>query len=164
MGQPFFHYLDTVGDGTGTKNFNGDYRDPEGSGPETALWVADKRCEIARMLISIEDTAGAQVQGYGDAGALANGIQVKLYDENDNEVIDLTDGLPIQTNGDWGSLCYDVQRADWGSGNDMVLVRWTFEKSGKPLQLQPGWYIQVELGADKLDVLIGHYFMIQGHY
>jgi len=160
-----YRYLDTVGDGTGTKNFNGDYRDPEGLGPEVALFVADQRCELHRIIVSIEDTSGMQPNEYGNLGsALTNGIELKLYDHNDNEVVDLTDGEPILDNSGWAHHCYDVNLLSWGTSPavDLVVVRWTFAKSGSPLKLDPDWYLAVEIGEDNLSGLIHHQFMVQG--
>lgn len=162
----FFRYMDTVGDGTGTKNFNGDYRDPEGSGPEVAYFTASQdRTEVHRMIISIEDTSGMQPNEYGNLGAaLTNGIEVKLYDHNDVEQIDLTDGVAIVDNSGWAHLCFDVELKSWGNtpAVDLVVVRWTFARSGAPLKLQTGWYLAVEIGADNLSGLTHHQFMIQG--
>lgn len=163
MSQPFFRYADTVGDGSGTIDFNGDYRDPEGSGPEVAYVTAAKAITIERMLVSVGDTAGMQAQEYGNLGAaLGNGIEVKLYDHNDVEVVDCTDGEPITTNSEWGALCFDVDLKTWGAGNELLVVRWTFAKSGSPLKLDPGWYLAIELGADNLSGLLSHRFQVQG--
>lgn len=152
-------YLSDDGTTTGNKNANGDYS----LAVEEWYYTATEDCELHRLLVSIEDAGGGTIQEYGNIGtALTNGIEVKLVNELDVVQYDLTDGLPIQTNGDWGSLCYDIDRKDWGNGNDFYQVRWTFSKSGVPLKLMTGWRLVAYLN-DNLTGLVGHFFMTQGN-
>lgn len=153
-------YLDTNGNGTGTKNANGDY-----SGAVEEFYIeaqAGENLEIARMIVSVEDTGGMQAQEYGNLGsALTNGIEVKVLNEHDTVIMDLTDGIPIKTNAQWGIICYDVDVKSWGAGNSLLLVRWTFAKSGQLIYLEEGQKLVVYLNDD-LDGLLFHYFMVQG--
>ena len=92
---------------------------------------------IERALFYIED-ATATLSTYGGISALTNGcgFKVRSGGVNGQEELDLLDGHPIKKNGDFGAVCYDVAINGPGSGNNMVLVRWTFGKAGAPLKLQ----------------------------
>lgn len=158
----FSAYADTNGDGTGTKNAIGDYSSAADifyiQPPEGTVYRAH------RMLISIEDGAGMQAQEYGNIGAaLTNGIQVRV--QNDSGTIsDLTDGIPIKTNAHWGRMCYDVDVKSWGSGDELLCVRWTFSKSGAAIVLDGSRNERLEiLLNDSFVALISQYFLLQGN-
>lgn len=121
--------------------------------------------ELERMIVYIEDAGAPDSGKYGNSVVLANGIKVYVRDADDEIVLDLTPDEAIKTNADWGALCYDVSLLSWGTGNDTVVVRWTFAKSGAPLYLKgrDGHYLTAELNDDFTD-LISHRFLIQGVY
>ncbi len=157
-------YLDTDGDGTGTKNaVGGTYT----ATPEEFYIQAQggDRLSIARMIISIEDGSGVKPELYGAGAALTVGITVKVLSSTGAVIMDLTDGVPIKTNALWGSLCYDVDSKSWGNTptDELVVVRWTFSKSGRPIILEDGQKLVVLL-SDDMDHLINHYFLVQGFY
>ena len=158
----FSRFADTNGDGTGTKNANGNYlitpdilyiQPP----PQTVY-------RVHRMLISLEDTSGMQAQEYGNTGgALTNGVQARVQD-GDGTLSDLTDGVPVKTNAHWGRMCYDVDVKSWGSGNELLCVRWTFAKSGAAIVLDGTLNERLEiLLNDDFTGLISQYFLIQGN-
>lgn len=155
-----YRLLDTNGDGTGTKNANGNYS----SSPEEFYFKTLQDAKINRLIIFIEDTTGIQAEEYGNlASALTNGYTLVVTDENDDEVLDLCDGLKIKTNANIGRYCFDVDLKTWGSGNDMIIARWTFLKAGFPLLLNTGYRLSITFNDD-LSGLIEHSFMIQGYY
>ena len=156
--EAIFRFLDTAGDGTGTKNAIGDY-----TTPDEFYFSYPKPVNIERMVVHISDTAMLQGQ-YGDLTALTNGYNVKVLDAAGSTVVDLTDGIPIKANADFGRYCYDVQHQSWGSAptNEFVQVRWTFAKAGHPLYLPAGYKLSITF-SDNLSGLIEHYFMIQGY-
>jgi hypothetical protein len=146
---PVNRYLDTVGDGSGTKNAVGDY---SGASAEQFYIqcpaAGGSNLVLTRLIVGIEDTAGMKPELYGAAAALGNGIQVKIIDADGTTVIsDLTDGIAIKTNAQWGFLCYDVTHQGFGNTPDdeMLLVRWTFARSGTPITLKPGQSLRVYL-------------------
>lgn len=161
-GNLVFRYLDTNGDGTGTKNANGDYSVTPGR-----FYVQnanDKGMCVSRLIVHIQDAQNFSADNYGNlASALTNGVSVNAKDHVDNVLLDLTDGLPVKSNADWGRLCYDTINVSYGSGNDFVQVRWTFSKAGKFLSLAKDESLNVDLNDD-LSGLVGHYFMVQGYY
>jgi hypothetical protein len=159
-----YRYLDTVGNGSGTKNhIAATYAATQGIAkiaPEPGSVF-----KIHRMIVSLEDTSGMIAGGYGDIGSpLSEGITVKVGNR-DGVKLDLTDGVPIKTNSGWGRLCYDVDIKSWGTTptNELLVVRWTFSKSGAPIVLngRKGEYLYVTFDDD-LDELISHYFLVQG--
>ncbi len=156
-----FRFLDTAGNGTGTKNANGNYSVSPNLNTEF-YYSPTQYTEIHRLIIHITDTTGMQTQDYGNIGSgLTNGYNFSVEDENQNEVIDLCDGTVIKTNGDIGRYCYDVDLKNWGSGDEMLQARWTFTRSGSPIVLEPSWRFTVTL-SDDCSGLIEHYFMLQG--
>lgn len=156
-----FQFLDTTGDGTGTTNAAGDY-----SGGVTNFLIAPPAGDIYainRMIVQIRDAGTIDAGSYGNNLTLANGILVQYHD-NSGLVTDLTSGIPIETNADWGRVCYDVQEVSFGSGDNYIGIRWTFGKSGAPLVLKgdEGDELRVVLNDD-FSELTGHYFMVQGY-
>lgn len=91
---------------------------------------------IARMLVQVRDTGSFDAENYGNGIDLTGGgIKVCIMRKN-SIVNDLTDGLRVQTNSDWGRVCYDTDVLTWGTGDELLVVRWTFEKSGAPILLR----------------------------
>ena len=155
-----YRYLDTNFDGTGTKNAIGNY-----SGAVEAFGITPPSGEvykITRMIVSVRDGNGFSAADYGNiTNGLTNGISV--YQVKGSLILnDLTDGVPIQTNAGWGTVCYDVDVKTWGVGEESLLVRWTFAKSGRPLTLGFGESLEVRLNDDLSD-LSSHTFMVQGY-
>ena len=156
----YYRFLDTNGDGTGTQNAVGDYSIT----PEEFYFQPDTDAHIWRMIIHIEDTSGFQAQDYGNiTGGLTNGYCLEVKDDNDNVLLDLCDGLKIQTNAEIGRYCYDVDVKTWGAGNEVGQARWTFAKAGYPLVINNGFKLSVTFNDD-LSGLIEHYFMLQGYH
>lgn len=163
MSSYLYRFLDTDGDGTGTKNAIGDYSDT-GDG-ETIFYIAppeNQVYEIARILPSVKDAGSFDSGNYGNGISLSNGVVIRVSDA-DGVLVDLTDGNPIITNADWATLCYDVDISSFGSGNEYLHARWTFSKAGQPIKLygDAGHKLEVVLHDDFSD-LVSHYFMVQG--
>jgi len=155
-------YLDTNGDGTGTKNANGNY-----SGGATDFYIqppASTIYRIARLIVSVEDTSGFSAAEYGNTGsALSNVIHIETQDGG-GTIVDYDNGVPIKTNAEWGRVCYDADLKTWGAGNELLLVRWTYTKSGSFIRLDgdSSEKFVVTLNDD-LTGLISHYFLVQGY-
>lgn len=160
---PLIRHLDIVGDGSGAKNANGDY-----SGAEERFLIAPAAGEImrlARMLVTIEDTAGFRAERYGSfAAALANGIHLKFVRDG-VDILTYTDGHAIQTNAEWGHFCYDVDLKTWGAGDEFVIARWTFAATGTCIRLVGDALESFDVVLnDDLTGLLGHHFVVQGLY
>ena len=166
MSHHIFQFLDTNGDGSGNINFNGDYS----SAQEIAFIQPgpDEVYRIERLIVTVRDAVGMSAEKYGSImGGLTNGIQLRVRD--DNEVrSNLTNGEPIKSNADWGSFCYDADVKAWGAGDEFLLVRWTFSRTGFPLELRGkrlnnlvNERLEV-LFDDDLTGLVAHKFQAQG--
>ena len=118
---------------------------------------------IARMLVYVEDSGSFDAEKYGNAIVLTNGITVKHVDDA-GTITDLTGGLPVLNNGAWGQLCYDAQLFEWGTGNEALAVRWTFQKSGQYVRLvgDDNAKLMVILN-DSFVNLLEHRFLVQGY-
>jgi hypothetical protein len=155
--------LDTVGNGTGTKNAIGNYL---GAGlGETVFKIAppaDEAFRIHRMLVHIRDTGAFAAEEYANIAALATGVKIATFRDT-TEITDLTDGLPIKTNAEWGRLCYDVLISEYGVGDEFLHARWTFSKfsSGLWLNGDESDSLQVILNDD-FSTLVEHQFVVQG--
>jgi len=159
-------FLDTVGDGTGTTNAIGNYSDA-GAGAEEFFYTdpstagsTNAPSYIHRMIVSIGDTSGMQAQEYGNTGgALTNGISIAIK-RGAETLIDLTPEV-IKTNSQWAEYCYDANLLTWGAGNELMVVRWSFDKSGDPIRLDAGDKLVVTINDD-CSGLLSHRFLIQG--
>jgi|APSaa5957512535_1039671.scaffolds.fasta_scaffold02579_8 hypothetical protein len=155
-------YLDTVGDGSGSKNANGNY-----SGAEEIFFCqpgAGEILRVSRIIISIEDGQGFRAERYGAINsALSTGITLRTANDS-GALVDFTDALPIQTNAGWGALCYDVDVKTWGAGNEFLVARFTFSKSGQFVRLVGDDNERLEaVFNDNLTGLVNHNFILQGY-
>ena len=155
-----YRYLSDDGTSTGTKEVLGNYS----GAVQRFYYTATGPDNINRMLVSIVDTNGMLEDEYGNLGvALTNGISVCVWNSDFSSVIlDLTDGEPIKTNGNWIQVCYDATLTDLGPGNDYFGARWTFGNSGQIITLDKGQHLGIEVNDD-LTGLIQHRFMLQGY-
>jgi len=154
-------YLDTNGDGSGTKNANGDY-----SSAAEEFYIqpgAGEIYQLSRMIVLIEDTSGFSATEYGNLGsALSNGIHIHAEYDSAATTIDLTDDIPIVDNAHWGGLCYDVALKTWGAGNEVLVVRYTFASMGQEIRLTSDDRFLVGVN-DNLTGLVDHHFLVQGY-
>ena len=156
-----FRYLDTVGDGTGTKNANVD-----GSSTPVVFKIkpaAGQIFRISSMITTIRDAGTFGAEGYGVLSELSNGVDVLTYD-GAATVLDLTDGLSLTTNASWARACYDADVKTWGAGDQFLSARWTFAKSGQMIRLDgdAGEELRIVVN-DNLTGLVEHYFFINGY-
>lgn len=156
--KPFYGFMEFEGSPILNKNFS--------SGEVLKIQpAAGEILIIHRLIAEVQDTrVGFDVDSFGGMAALTNGIGIKV--ENASGVlVDLTNGLPIKTNSDWGRFCYDVNRIDYGNGDYSLQARWTFSKAGVPLRLDgdAGEFLAMYFEDDFTD--ISHMsFNYQGYY
>ena len=159
--KPVYRFLDTNGDGTGTKNATGNY-----AAAATDFFIAPstgERLYLARLIVLIED--GAAWFDSGDYGAIAGGLTNGVVPKwvRNGTTHDLTDGVPVTNNVEWAQLCYDVSLQTFGAGNSFLTVRWTFERRGAGLVLaSPQDKFSITLNDD-LTELVKHRFQVQGY-
>jgi len=86
---------------------------------------------------------------------LTNGVTFCVSDENDNVLIDFTDGEGIKTNEEFVSLAgSDVNTTSSSLGNDAdgSAIRWTISKAGEPLFLREGHKLRMKVSDDISDI------------
>jgi hypothetical protein len=156
---------DTVGDGSGTIFATGNY-----SGNPTEFKFTAQPAQhvfIERMIVGLEAADFARSDYYGDAAALSVGISLYVTDDNGDIQYYLTDvDAPIKTNAQWAHYCYDFQRfnTDLPTGTEAAAVRWTFAKTGQPVELLPGWSLCILLQDNMAATLDDQHFLLQGYY
>jgi len=160
LGNHISQFLDTVGDGSGTTSAIGDYSSVPGVFKISP--AAGEVFSIARMLVYIEDAGTISADEYGNLAALTNGVKVSGFRDSVEQVA-LTGQVNIKTNSQWGRICYDSNPLTYGNGNNIIVARWTFSKSGRPIILQGDELddLRVTL-TDNLTGLIDHTFLVQG--
>lgn len=165
---PLFHFADTVGDGSGLIDAIGDYSSGALGLTEFAFApAAGEVFKIARLIVTIEDAGTFDSAAYGNGITLTNGISIHkrtgVPNGSSTLIQDLTAADPVHTNTEWGSYCYDVALHDFGAGNPVLLVRWTFSKSGGDVELDgdAAEYLSIRC-SDDMSALVGHEFQLQG--
>ena len=168
----FSRHLDTNGDGTGTKNAIGDY-----SSTAEIFYIqppSGQIFRINRMMVLVRgDKSTFYTDSYGSRAILSNGIVVRAQNDS-GTLIDLTDNVPILTNGNWGRFCFDseVYPAATGNNDTYLRVRWTFGRAGYPIRLvgANSERLEVVLNDDfslnsggSSNPLVEHYFVVQGY-
>ena len=153
-----YRFLDTAGDGTGIKDASGDYSIT----PTEFYFQPTVNSRLHRIIMHVQDASGGSAEEYGNLGApLSNGYKLLLISDEDEEILDLCDGIPIKSNGGFGRYCYDVRPETSGAGDEFWGVRWTFAKSGDSLYVPAGWRLSITL-SDDFSGLVDHTFMVQG--
>jgi hypothetical protein len=160
-----YRFADTVGDGSGQTSIIGaDYS----SNPTPFMLKppANEIWRLERMVIHIQDSRNPSVEEYGGGAALTNGMLFRVTkDDGATVVLDLTSGKPVKSNGHYGRHCYDVSFLTPGSGDNMVQGRWTFGKSGRPLDISgfDGERFEVMAQDDfSASQYVDHSFNLQG--
>lgn len=150
--------LTVNGDGTGNGNANGNYA----SGAEDFYieCPAGKTFIIHRMMVKVEDSGAFDVESYGNGITLTNGINV-LREKNGVETA--ITSTPIYSNGDWSGHCFDTRVDTYGSGDNQLSARWSFDKFGGPIFLGVGDKIIVRLN-DTFTGLVSHEFIVEGEF
>ena len=166
---PIYQYLATTGKGatTGHTNAIANYSTGVGGTSGEAFIIAPTTAQvfrIERMLVHIRDVGAFGSSEYGSTAALTQGVTVKVVTDT-GTVHDLTNGVPVLMNADWGRQCYDTQILDWGVGDEHLVARWTFSKSGYPLRLDgaAGQRLEVHL-QDDMSNLTAHHFYVNGYH
>lgn len=155
---PIYRHLDTNGDGTGTKNAVGNY-----AAAATSFFIQPAPGEIfriQRMLVNVHDDQKFKAEEYGNIlNGLGTGIVVRACG------VDLTDGVPVKTNGDWGVHCFDAELYSAAAGQgDYLRVRWTFANAGYPIRLVGDDNDRLEVILnDDFSTLDHQYFTVQGY-
>ena len=156
--------LDTVGDGSGLGNANGNYLiTPQDFKIAPA---AGEIFAIHRCIITIQDVGTFEAANYGGkapSAPLVNGIILEVRNAS-GLLYPLTAG-PVTVNQQWFWHCFDAHMYEFPNQAGSMTMRWTFAKSGRPVVLKgdDGEYLRAEMNDD-LTFLTGHFFLVQGYY
>lgn len=156
-----FRYMDTNGDGTGSRDANVD-----GSvTPVLFKFVppAGTVYRLEQLIIHIRcDRAGFSAETYGNLTALTNGMTINTRRQVDDSVVNcICGGYPIKTNAGWTAVCFDVRIDDFGVGDRFVTARWLSPNLGYPLFMTDEYYLSA-IVQDDLSSLTAHTFMVHG--
>lgn len=159
---PINRFLDTVGDGSGTKqaifNFSAT------PVPYMIKPAAGEIFRIARLIVRIKTTADIKDAFYGSSTTLTNGIGLR-HQSDTGTIDDLCDGIPIKVNDDWGRHCFDFDVGE-KTGKKTGTARWTFSKGGQYVRLvgTTGDSLQVLLNDDfSGGGFVDHLFFVMGY-
>jgi hypothetical protein len=134
--------MDLIGDGTGATSMNV-------NGSVTPVIFRTKPnpgsiIYISRMIWFLQDSGSIDATGFGNGPALTNGLLFRfVYDvgpgNEDGTPYPDPSYLPIKTNADWVRYCYDVQRSDYGQGDEVLGARYTFAKDVNGVTSELPW-------------------------
>lgn len=126
------------------------------------LDTGGEELEMHRLIVSFKDSGSFDADKYGNGLILPNGIRIYHRDVNDDLIQEFT-AFPVRSNADWRAHCHDVIISSSGTGDEVASVRWTFNKSGRPITLlgSRGEYLEILLNDDFSD-LNDHKFLWEG--
>ena len=116
---PLIRFLDTVGDGSGTKSANVDYSVTPATfllkPPTNQIFI------LSELLIHLADASNFSVTGFGSLSALTNGV--KIYAKrNGVTVLDILDGESIKTTAHLLHLSSRAVTLDFAGGGNSITV------------------------------------------
>ena len=94
-----------------------------------------EKWDVNRCIVHIEDKKQTfwNDDQYGSVRELSRGIQFLVLDWQGEILVNLMDGFPVKSTGDWGRFCYDARPVPREGGpTGSFQVRWTFTKAGSP--------------------------------
>lgn len=124
---------------------------------------AGKVFDFARVNFVIVDVNVRPEDFGGIAGGLATGSTFEIIDDDANtQVLDFMNGTRMQTNADFIPLSgADVVINDVAGADDMLPIRFTIIKAGRPMQLTAGQRVRWT-NWDNLTALTKFRAMVQG--
>jgi len=145
-------FLDTTGDGTGTKNAG-----VNGSSTPVIHRIrpaAGETIYLSDLFVSFTAAAQLVADGYGDLAALTNGIKVEVVSVNSAGDVtveeDLLDGLTIKSHDHWGRYLGE------NSGGHPLIIRGVSDV--------PDGYRELRVTIqDDLSTMDEHYFLARGY-
>jgi hypothetical protein len=161
---PICRFLDTVGDGTGTKNANGNYA------AATVFRIqpgANQVFVIKTLTWFMRDNSAFNSGSYGGGLTLTNGVILRTQNGG-GTIYNFMDGLNVFTNADIARLAGIIDYVDLssGTGDDFLRAVIDFEQLlGQPLTLtQTNNNERLEIVLqDNFTGLIQHRFQAGGY-
>lgn len=166
-GYPLVHVMSEEDDGS-TFNAIGDY-----SGGGATTWEyrpgAGVKAHLTRILPLIGDAGAFDAEDYGNGVALTNGITIDVVTDvlgTPTVLYTLVDSdNPILANIDWKRVSYDTELSTWGTGDEFLTARWTWDKfsAGVELDGDNGDALRIHLNDD-FSGLTQHKFTVEGRF
>ena len=164
-----YQFLNTLGipsDDPAQIDFTGDY-----SATPNDIYIQAQPGEVLqlhRIMVSVGDSGSFDSGSYGNGLALVNGIQgiLAVVPPGGGTLLEVSAlEAPIKTNTDWAGYVFDTRVDSYGSGNEQLSARWSFDKAGQPIYLDGdkggGEKLIVRLN-DNFTGLTKHRFHVQG--
>jgi len=130
--------------------------------PFTIQPPVDEVWYVHRLLVHYEDSGSMDTEKYGNGIVLTNGITI--YANQSGRIVNLTNGHPILTNGEWAAHSYDTRLDKFGAGNEFISVRWSFFKTGTVIKLDGAQSDSLTvLLQDDFSGLEDQFFLFQGY-
>lgn len=123
----------------------------DGSGtPVIFEWEAIEQSHISVLGITVEDELTNDPEKFGVMLALANGVLLRVENDQEETKFALNDGDPIKTNGDWTRMAKTIVRNAFSNKQLSVI----YTAALHPFNMQEGDKIIAEI-RDDLTPLIG---------
>ncbi len=120
----------------------------------------NKVCAIYRTNFVLRD-GSMQMEDFGAiGGGITNGILITAVDSADAVLVDLTDSVPIATNGEFALLA-GIDVGVPTAGDDTLFIRWSLNRAGGPLELHEGEKFRITI-QDSLAPVTSFRAMVQG--
>jgi hypothetical protein len=160
---PLLRLLDTVGDGSGTKNMIGNY---SGAPVQVLIKPPDNTIYVLTEFQCQNSDKGSYLQDVfaAFAGPLTNGITIAGYDRLGNITLPLTNGGTLKTNDDWYHLGYHAEIHAWSATEASLIASLVGSHFGTGFQLDgnKGEYLAVTLNDD-FTGLVDQTFLAKGY-
>lgn len=156
----FRRFMDSIGDGTGTKSANADFTALGGARRLTP--AVDQIMRVTRLTVYVQDYT-IDSGYYGGGLTLSQGITFGVYNAG-GKIVDLLDTMYITQTGDYARHGFDIQLMAFQTGDEMMAASYNFLRAGFPLRLngELGEYLRVDL-ADDFTALSEHTFLVEGY-
>lgn len=152
-----YSYLSTGGPDGVEMNVDGDPT------PVDFYYVATQKCTIVRFNSIVQDAA-MQWGLFGSVNlSSGNGCLFQVEDAAGGVLLDFLDGQSLKSNAEWAFMAGVDAVIHPAAGDDALPVRFTIEKAGHQLNLQPAQRIRFSV-RDDLSGLSLFRIMAQGYY
>lgn len=162
VGFPIIRFLDTNGNGTGTKKAVGDY-----SGAPVNFYIqppVNTVYILTEFYIQLSDGGTFGQSVYGSlAAALTNGLLIRAY-RGSTVTLDLTDGLPVKTNDNFLHLSTDTRIINYSGGVNSLTCSFDYRSFGTsfPLNGNQGDKLVITCNDD-FTLLVDQAFIARGY-
>ena len=149
-----FRFLDTVGDGTGTKEAAADF----------SVTADDFFIQPGVGQVFVLESLTVEITGDKNSltSPLTNGLTMQVLTSADALVLDLLDGETIQQNSDWKRYGFDVALQEGLVGNKRtVSFRLDLNQAGRPIILTNQEKFNINLNDD-FSLLDSQRFFVKG--